>query len=290
MFKNWIRYVLMDQASDDGADGGGTPAPAVAPAAAAPAAAPAAAAAEPPATVLQAAAPAEPKGIPEKYQVKNEDGTLNLEASSLKLAEAYANAEKRIGSGDLPPKTAGEYEIKVPEKLAGAWDPAADPLMDTFKEKALAAGFTQAQMDLVVETYGDIAPGLVAGTVALSAEECTADLKQTWKTEAEFKDGTGAAARALKAYGGDESEALLTKYGNDPALIRFMSRVGNEVAEDKSLDPGQGLGSDTIEQLEASKAYRDPSDPQHANVSAKVRQYYEAKAAQDAKAGNIPLM
>jgi hypothetical protein len=293
MFKKWMRYVLMDQAGDDGAaSGGAAAAGAQADGAAVAAASGAAAAADgSPATVLQAAAGAEqPKGIPEKFQVKNEDGTLNLEASSAKLAEAYSHAEKRVGSGDLPPKTAAEYEVTVPETLAGAWDPAGDTLLDSFKEKALAAGYTQAQFDLAIAAYGDIAPGLVAGNIALSAEECTADLKAAWKTDGEYKAGTEAAARAIKAYGGEEADALLTKYGNDPALIKFLARVGNEVTEDKSLDPGAQLGGDTIEALEASPAYRNASDPQHAAVSARVRAYYEAKAAKDAKTGNVPVM
>lgn len=288
MFKKWMRYVLMDQAGDDGSSGGAGGDSGGAAAGSAGEAA--ASGADASATVLQAAAGMEPKGIPEKYQVKNEDGSLNLEASSAKLAEAYAHAEKRIGSGDLPPKTAAEYEVTVPESLAGAWDPAGDALLDGFKEKALAAGFTQAQFDLAIAAYGDIAPGLVAGNIALSADECAADLKASWKTDAEFKEGTAAAARAVKAYGGDEANALLTKYGNDPDLIKFLARVGNEVTEDKSLDPGAVLGNDTIEALEASPAYRDPRDPQHAAVSAKVRSYYEKKAAHDAKTGNTPLM
>ena len=53
--------------------------------------------------------------IPEKYQVKKEDGSLDIEASSLKLAEAYGHLEKRMGSGDVPPKTAADYQIAVPE-------------------------------------------------------------------------------------------------------------------------------------------------------------------------------
>lgn len=293
MLKKWMRYVLMDQAGDEGAAAGGTGAAGaeVDGAAAAAASGTATGADGGAATVLQAAAGTEqPKGIPEKFQVKNEDGTLNLEASSAKLAEAYAHAEKRVGSGDLPPKSAAEYEVTVPETLAGAWDPAGDTLLDSFKEKALAAGYTQAQFDLAIATYGDIAPGLVAGSIALSAEECTADLKAAWKTDAEYKAGTEAAARAIKAYGGEEADALLTKYGNDPALIKFLARVGNEVTEDKSLDPGAQLGADTIEALEASAAYRDPKDPQHAVVSARIRAYYEAKAAKNAKTGNAMAM
>jgi hypothetical protein len=282
MFAN--RYNFIRKYRDQAGDGGdpGAADPGAAPAApAAPAAAPTA--------LEQIAAPA-PAAIPEKYQVKNEDGTINLEASSSKLAEAYAHAEKRIGSGDLPPKTAAEYQVAVPETLAGAWDPAADPLFGAFSEKAHGLGFTQAQMDLVVATYGEIAPGLVQGAAAMDADSCIADLKGVWKTDEEMKAGMDSAVRAAKAYAGTEAEAMIARYGNDPQLIRMLSNIGKEVGEDNSIEPGAILGSQTIEELERSNAYRDPKDPQHAAVSAKVKAYYDAKAAQDAKAGNVPLM
>src|SRR5512139_3714244 len=157
MFKKWIRYVLMDQAGEGGAASGGSAVDGAQGAGAAGAAAGTDGAAG---NVLQAAAgAAAPVTIPDKFLVKNDDGSGNHEASSLKLAEAYSQAEKRIGSGDVPPKTASDYAVSVPEALAGAWDPATDPLFGSFRDKAHGLGFTQAQMDLVVSTYGEIAPG-----------------------------------------------------------------------------------------------------------------------------------
>lgn len=280
MFANRYNFIrkYREQAGD-----GGDPGAVVADAPAAPATS------ATPTALEQVAAPA-PAAIPEKYQVKNEDGTINLEASSSKLAEAYAHAEKRIGSGDLPPKAAAEYQVTIPESLAGAWEPGADPLLDAFKDKAFAAGMTQAQFDLVIGQYGELAPGLVAGNAQLNAESCTADLKKEWKTDDEFKAGVQSAVSAVNAYAGDEAASILEKYGNDPALIRLLSKIGNEIKEDSSLEPGQQLGGDTIEALEASQAYRDPKDPQHAAVSAKVKAYYDAKAAKDAKSGAIGLI
>src|SRR6478736_10297497 len=37
--------------------------------------------------------------IPEKYRVTKDDGTLDIEASARKLAEAHGSLEKRLGSG-----------------------------------------------------------------------------------------------------------------------------------------------------------------------------------------------
>ncbi|MEN6585113.1 MAG: hypothetical protein ABFE02_03550, partial [Sulfuricella sp.] len=131
---------LMDEVPADGGAGGGAPAaPAADPGApAAPAAAPAA-----DLNPLQAAVAGQVT-IPEKFQVKNDDGTINHEATAMKMAESYTAAEKRIGSGEVPPKTADEYKFAVPKALEGAWDPAADPQLKDFAAKAHAAGFTQA--------------------------------------------------------------------------------------------------------------------------------------------------
>lgn len=283
---------LMEEApagGDPGAAAAATGDPAAAAAAAA--AAPAAAAAGETLNPLQAAAAAAAPAVtvPEKFQVKNEDGTVNHEATALKLAESYTAAEKRIGSGEVPPKTADEYKFSVPKPLEGAWDMAADQQLKDFASKAHAAGFTQAQMDLVIETYGDLASGLVQGAQAMSAADCTKALKETWTDDATYKAETDAAARAMRAYGGDQIEPFLAKYGNDPDFIRMMAKIGHEVKEDTPLDPGKVLGNQTIEELEKSKAYTDPTDPQHASVSAKIRDYYNAKAAQDAKAGRVPI-
>ena len=275
MFKRFFRY--MDEAPADGGEGG-----------AAPIVEPGAPAAPAAGSVLDAVA-STPVGIPEKYQVKLEDGTIDQDASVAKLAEAYAHAEKRIGSGDLPPKAATEYEVKVPEALAGVWDTGADTLLDAFKDKAFAAGMTQAQFDLVIDQYGQIAPGLVAGNAQLSAEESVAALREAWKTPDEFNANVASADRAVKAYGGEDAETIFRLCQRDPVLTQVFARIGKEVDEDHSLEPGQQLGGDTIEALLASDAYKNSKDPAHAAVSAKVSAYYASQAAKDAKAGGAPI-
>lgn len=269
-------YRLMEEAADDGDPGAAAAEPA------------AIVAAEP--TALQATAAATSPGVPEKFQVKNEDGTLDMEATLSKLSESYTAAEKRIGSGDIPPKTAGEYQITVPKALEGAWDPATDDNMKSFSDKAHALGFTQKQMDMVIEQYGELAPGLVKGSMALDTEACIADLKTEWKTIDEYEKNTGAAVDGLKAYAGSDADDLMARYGNDPKFVRMMSRIGKETSEDRSPQ-GHGLmQAESVESLIKSDAYRNPSDPQHAVVSAKVKAHYDAKSAQDAKAGNVAVM
>lgn len=60
--------------------------------------------------------------MPEKYRTNKEDGSLDLEASSRKVAEAYKHLETRMGSGDAPPKSADEYAVKLEGVEGFNWD------------------------------------------------------------------------------------------------------------------------------------------------------------------------
>lgn len=229
--------------------------------------------------------------IPEKYQVKKEDGTLDIEASSLKLAEAYGHLEKRMGTGDAPPKSPADYQITVPDVLKDSWKPAEDKNLQDFLSKAHAKGFTQGQIDLALETYHAIAPNLMAGNAQLSVEECTASLREVWKTDAEFKEGVDLSYKAAVAYGGEDAQALMDRYGNDPMIIKAFARIGKELGEDRSINPGSELPAGTsVEALITSEAYNNPKHPDHAKVSQQVASYYAKKAEAAAKSGQVPLM
>jgi hypothetical protein len=228
--------------------------------------------------------------IPEKYQVKKDDGSIDVEASSLKLAEAYGHLEKRMGSGDLPPKSAEEYQIAVPDALKELFDPKADPLMGDFLKDAHAAGLTQKQIDLVMGKYFELAPQLIEGGKQLSADECIADLKQEWKTDDQYKAEVGKAFKAAQAFGDKDAEAIVNDYGNDPRIIRLLARVGAELGEDKSINPGGQLpGGQSVESLMQSEAYNNPKHADHSRVSTQVAAYFDNQAKAAARAGNVPI-
>lgn len=285
MFK---RFPLMD--NTPGAAGGGAPAAPAAPVAAAPAApvtpaAPTAlqagAPAPAPAPAPGAAAPGPNDWIPEKHRVMGADGTtLDLEASARKVAEAYGHAEKRIGSGDVPPKTADEYKINVPEAMAEKYkadDLAKDQMLKEFMGKAHAAGLTQKQVDMTIGEYLSRAEAMAGNVSQLDFNDCTKALKDTWKTQEEYDKNLGAAFRAGKAYGGDDFDAILQAYGNDPRVVRMLAKVGAEMKEDTGALPGaQGQTQQSAESLSKTKAYWDKNDPAHAATVEKVRAFYES--------------
>lgn len=226
--------------------------------------------------------------IPEKYRVVKEDGSLDLDASSRKLADAYGSLEKRFGAGEAPPKDASEYKVTVPDALKEALDPATDEGMKGFLAGAHAAGLNQAQVDFVMGKYFELAPQLAAGAAQLDANAATTELKKTWATEADFNRNVrnafvGANAAAQKA-GIDINEVMNGPLGNSPQFLRLMAALGPEFAEDQAPGAASMVSGDDINKLMLSEAYTNPRHVDHAKTSAKVRAYFERKHGTEAAA------
>lgn len=227
--------------------------------------------------------------IPEKYRVNKEDGSFDLEASSRKLADAYSSAEKRIGSGDIRPATAEEYQVAVPDAFKETWKPEEDASFKDFRAKAFDAGLTQKQLDLVMGQYFEMAPKLVAGAGLLDAQGAEAELKKTWATEADFKRNvTNAytAASAIAERAGVKLDDIMapTALGNNPMFLKLMAAIGPEFKEDRVPGGHQMGSSEDVESMMRSEAYTNPRHADHAKVSAKVKAYFDRKAGTEAAA------
>jgi hypothetical protein len=282
----------MEQAGADGASGGGAAGDGGAAAGAAAGAGGAAAGAGAAGSVLASGAAGAADGasgtdfIPEKLRVVKEDGTLDLDASSRKLAEAYGSLEKRFGSGEAPPKDASEYKITVPDALKEAFDPATDEGMNGFLAGAHAAGLNQAQVDFVMGKYFEMAPQLAAGAAQFDTTTATAELKKTWATDADFTRNVrnayvGTNAAAQKA-GLDVAEIMNGPLGNNPQFLRLMAALGPEFQEDPGAGGASMVTQDDINTLLTSEAYTNPRHPDHAKTSEKVRKYFERKHGTEA--------
>ena len=226
--------------------------------------------------------------IPEKHRIMKEDGSLDLDASSRKLAEAYGSLEKRFGAGDAPPKEVGEYKVTVPDALKEAIDPTTDEGMKGFLDGAHKAGLNQAQLDFVMGKYFEMAPRLAAGAAQLDATTATQELKKTWATEADFTRNvrnayTGASAAAQKA-GIDIGEVMNGPLGNNPQFLRLMAALGPEFAEDQAPGGSVMVSGDDIQKMMMSEAYTNPKHIDHAKTSAKVKAYFERKHGTEAAA------
>jgi len=222
--------------------------------------------------------------VPEKFQVKNDKGELDVTATFRKVEEHRANLEKRLGAGEnIRPKTADDYKLPDTEefKAIGIDDATAKG----FKEKAHAKGFSQDQYALVMEEYARLAPDLVNAGQALSAEQAIATLKETWKGDYEtnIAGAYSVAVKLAKAAGVSEAE-MDSAIGNNPVGLRMLAAIAGEMKEDKSSVSANG-GTDAagggIEALMANPAYHDPKHPEHTAISNKVRAHFEKVTPKD---------
>lgn len=216
--------------------------------------------------------------LPEKYRVMGEDGKLNIEGSARKLADAHTSLEKRLGSVGTPPKTADEYEPKV-EVEGFNWEEfKADPRMQSFMKSAHAKGITNDQMSFILGEYAQRAPELVGGAAALDSEAASTQLREIWKTDAEFNKNIGLAFRAFNSLADDADKGRIDEIGNNPMVIRMLAKVGAEMQEDAPAGGDVNLEEQqTIRDLMKSPAYMDPKHADHERVSARVKAYYQKR-------------
>uniref|UniRef100_UPI002044D579 hypothetical protein n=1 Tax=Enterobacter hormaechei TaxID=158836 RepID=UPI002044D579 len=216
--------------------------------------------------------------IPEKYRVMGEDGKLNIEGSARKLADAHTSLEKRLGSIGTPPKTSDEYEPKV-EVDGFNWEEfKADPRMQSFMKTAHAKGITNDQMSFILGEYAQRAPELVGGAAELDSQSATTQLREVWKTDAEFKQNIGLAFRAFNSLADDADRGRIDEIGNNPMVIRMLAKVGAEMQEDAPAGGDVNLEEQqTIRDLMKSPAYMDPKHADHERVSAQVKAYYQKR-------------
>lgn len=249
-----------------------------APAAPAAAAAPAAGlltrgATTPAPAAAPAEAPAPAPSIPEKFVVKRENGTVDHEATALKIAtDGYAPLERRLHAGDAPPKAPEDYAPALPEGLK-LDDLKKDPLYTGFIKGAHSRGMTNAQLSYVLEGWAQ------REQMRQSPEVASVELRKDWPSDAEFDAGLVKAYRATAAYAGSAEalERVQAKFQNDPDFIRLMARIGGELGEDK---PAAGLNpaeSETLQSLMGHPAYFDTKHPEHGSIVARTKALYAKK-------------
>ncbi|EHL5406180.1 hypothetical protein KD288_002403 [Salmonella enterica] len=214
--------------------------------------------------------------LPEKYRVSGEDGALNVEQSARKLAEAHVALEKRMGSIGTAPKTSDEYAPKV-DVEGFKWDEfKADPRMQSFMKTAHVKGITNEQMSFIIGEYAQRAPELVNGAAELDADNAATQLREVWKTDAEFNKNIGLAYRAFNQLADDADKSRMDEIGNNPMVIRMLAKVGAEMQEDAPAGGEVNLAEQqTIRDLMKSPAYMDPKHADHERVSAQVKAFYQ---------------
>ena len=271
------------------------PPPAAAPAPDAPPAAPAAGAPSEPSLLSQGKAEADkdkPIGakpddhswIPGKYRVMaGEKGkeTLDVEASSKKVAEAHTALEKRAGELGLPPEKAADYKITLPEGSTLNMEMLQGPQLDAFKESAHKGGMTQKQFDVAVGAHlqglNDFVAGLAEQGAAMAKDELAKD--PDWQGQ-NLSPQLKLAYRTFQAFATTEEAAEIDRIGNNPVFLKVLARIGKDLGEDR-LGRGTGtaaaLGQDALDNLmRAGGPYWDAQHAEHKKYVDAVTRHFEA--------------
>lgn len=223
--------------------------------------------------------------IPQKFRAMGADGAVDLEASARRLAEGYAQAERRIGAGDLPPKSEDDYKLAGLPEGVDAKALLGDQETRAFLGRAHAAGLTDAQVSMVLAEYAQrVVAQEAASEEAHAARVASAEreLRSTWTTPEQYSLSMRAASRALKelAASAEDAAALDRLAGNEPAFIRLLAAAGNLVAEDRSIVAGSP--EDLSWQAEQAKIREELSklpahDPRRADLLRRQTEAYSRR-------------
>lgn len=278
--RNWMKFVLMDAAAGDGGAGGGGEAGAAgaADAGAAGEGGGAGAGGQEGAagqSALSAGGAPEWKleNVPEKYHVKKEDGSFDVEAMLRKADEARSALEKRMGSGGIRPKDPAEYKMPdMPEALKDVKLETAD-----FAKKAHDLGLSQEQYAGVMAEYLNLLPNLVQGQAQAQSQEVVAQLNELWgeSAKANFAGAFTVANRVAEKMGVPFSE-VEAAVGNNPMALRILASFADEVSEDKTPNAANNAlpAGFSIEAAIVSEAYTNQAHPEHKKVTDQVNAWY----------------
>jgi hypothetical protein len=219
--------------------------------------------------------------MPEKFVVKSDAGKLDEVASAKKLVESYSALEKRMGSGDLPPKSADDYDLSHVENLPEKWeDMKKDADIKQFLDGAQKLGMTEKQVEFVAQNFFDATKGgLIASSWNRDIQVCANTLTELWGevdplTGAKapgklYEENKQSAIRALKIYVGDNDEMrrLDMKFGSDPDFVVLMSKIGKFTKEDTPRAGLSAIGAADLKVKESAllKTLSEtaPDSPEH---------------------------
>ena len=210
--------------------------------------------------------------IPDKFKVMDEStGTVDYKATLAKMIESYTGLEKRVGTGDLPPKTADEYKI---EREGFSFDEfKADESNQAFLKAAHEKGITNSQLDFLLSEYDSRAVDLVSTSSQLDTDTTVETLQSEWGKD--YESNIFNAVKAAKACGISEDQINDPLIGNNVAFIKMAAYFGSQITEDKPISIGTPVSED-ISSLMRSEAFFNPRHPDHKATKERIDQHYNS--------------
>ena len=209
--------------------------------------------------------------VPDKFKVTTEDGSVDYKATVAKLTESYSYLEKKVGTGDVAPKSVDEY--KVEREDFDLEEFKADPSNKEFLESSHKHCITSKQLDFLLSEYDKRAVDLVSTSSQFDTDQTVQSLQQEWGSN--YESNIFSAIKAAKSAGLTEDQINDPSIGNNVAVIKALAYFGSQIAEDKPINNGTAVSTD-IQSLMRSPAFFDPKHPEHKSVKAQIDAYYDS--------------
>lgn len=209
--------------------------------------------------------------IPDKFKVVSEDGSVDYKATAAKMNESYSYLEKKVGTGEVAPKSVDEYKIE--REGFSFEDFKADESNQQFLSEAHKHGITNKQLDFLLSEYDKRAIDLVSNNSQFDTDTTIQSLQSEWGSN--YESNIFSAIRAAKSAGLTEEQINNPSIGNNVDVIKVLSYFGSQIAEDKPINNGTAVNTD-ITSLMRSEAFFDPKHPDHKSVKAQIDSYYNS--------------
>ncbi|MBF9262305.1 hypothetical protein I0P11_14425 [Acinetobacter baumannii] len=209
--------------------------------------------------------------IPEKFKVTAEDGSVDYKATVAKMNESYSYLEKKVGTGEVAPKSVDEYKLEREDFDFEEFK--ADESNKEFLTEAHKHGITNKQLDFLISEYDKRAVNLVSNSSQIDTDTTVQTLQSDWGQD--YEKNIFNAVKAARACGITDEQINDPMIGNNVAFIKMGAYFGSQMTEDKPVSNGTPVNVD-IQSLMRSEAFFNPKHPDHKSVKAQIDSYYDS--------------
>lgn len=209
--------------------------------------------------------------IPDKFKVTAEDGSVDYKATVAKMNESYSYLEKKVGTGEVAPKSVDEYKLEREDFDFEEFK--ADESNKEFLTEAHKHGITNKQLDFLISEYDKRAVNLVSNSSQIDTDSTVQTLQSDWGDK--YEANIFNAVKAARACGITDEQINDPMIGNNVAFIKMAAYFGSQMTEDKPINNGTPVNVD-IQSLMRSEAFFNPKHPDHKSVKAQIDSYYDS--------------
>jgi hypothetical protein len=209
--------------------------------------------------------------IPDKFKVTAEDGSVDYKATVAKMNESYSYLKKKVGTGEVAPKSVDEYKLEREDFDFEEFK--ADESNKEFLSEAHKHGITNKQLDFLLSEYDKRAVNLVSNSSQIDTDTTVQTLQSDWGDK--YEANIFNAVKAARACGITDEQINNPLIGNNVAFIKMAAYFGSQMTEDKPVSNGTPVNVD-IQSLMRSEAFFNPKHPDHKSVKAQIDSYYDS--------------